>query len=172
MLYRAFPPSSRTEIREYVTRPWRTRDEQISGNNHDVLSPGPNLEVAECSLAQVGGKLQLAYSYDAYGNLDLDAARVHEPISSLAGQYFDSEIRLVYMRARYYDPGASEVRLARPCNKRYSIAVRIRWPDNPATRPIPPVCTTAAGSFGVHSGADQCQPCSRPVFEAMSKVLR
>jgi len=55
------------------------------------------------------------------------------------------------------------VRLARPCNKRYSIAVRIAA-DNPANKTDPcRFVRLRLGVLEVHSVPTKCQPSSRPV---------
>jgi RHS repeat-associated protein len=89
----------------YVTGPGGLAIEQVSGTtttyyHQDQLG-------SSRVLTGPTGASAAAYSYDAYGNLTSTPPAFANPFQ-FAGQYFDSESGLVYMRARYYDPGASE----------------------------------------------------------------
>ena len=43
------------------------------------------------------------YSYDAWGNILSETETVDNPIK-YAGEYYDDELGMYYLRARYYDP--------------------------------------------------------------------
>jgi RHS repeat-associated protein len=49
------------------------------------------------------GAIADSYTYDAYGNVTNSTGSVANPFQ-YAGQYADSESKMVYLRARYYDP--------------------------------------------------------------------
>jgi len=54
-------------------------------------------------IVNTSGTVKGSFTYDAYGNLTGSSGNVTTPLQ-FAGQYFDSESGLYYLRARYYDP--------------------------------------------------------------------
>jgi RHS repeat-associated protein len=53
------------------------------------------------------GTAQGGYTYDAYGNVLATSGSVANPFG-YDGQFADSESGLIYLRARYYDPGTAQ----------------------------------------------------------------
>jgi len=85
----------------YVYGPGGLPLEQINGTialwlHHDQL--GSTRLVTNAS-----GSSQATYVFDAFGNLTASSGTVTNPFQ-FAGQYTDSDSRLIYLRARYYDP--------------------------------------------------------------------
>jgi RHS repeat-associated protein len=59
-------------------------------------------------LTDAGGAVQQSYDYDPYGNPISLTVSVANPFQ-FAGQYNDTASGLYYLRARYYDPTASQI---------------------------------------------------------------
>jgi RHS repeat-associated protein len=53
------------------------------------------------------GSSQATYAFDPYGNLTASTGTITNPFR-FAGQYFDGESNLYYVRARYYDPSTGQ----------------------------------------------------------------
>jgi RHS repeat-associated protein len=51
----------------------------------------------------VNGIVVNSYSYDEWGNITSKTETIENPIR-YAGEYYDEESGLYYLRARYYDP--------------------------------------------------------------------
>ena len=58
-------------------------------------------------LTDLTGTVQATYQYDPYGNLFQSTGTVTNPIR-FAGQYWDQETNLYYLRARYYEPATAQ----------------------------------------------------------------
>jgi RHS repeat-associated protein len=79
--------------------------EQINGSgalwlHHDQL--GSTRLVTDSS-----GTSQATYSFDPYGKLSASTGTPANPLR-FAGEYWDAETGLYYLRARYYDPSAGQ----------------------------------------------------------------
>jgi RHS repeat-associated protein len=59
------------------------------------------------ALATSVGTVTATYTYDAYGRLTGSTGNVSNPFG-YGGQYTDAESGLIYLRARYYDPGTGQ----------------------------------------------------------------
>jgi RHS repeat-associated protein len=59
------------------------------------------------ALTSSAGQVVNRYDYDAYGKLLTSSGTVVNPFR-YAGQYTDTESGLIYLRARYYDPGTQQ----------------------------------------------------------------
>ena len=89
----------------YVTGPGGLPIEQLNGStvlylHHDQIG---STRLVTDSL----GISQATYAYDPWGNLVSSTGTISNPLR-FAGQYFDSESGLYYLRARYYDPTAAQ----------------------------------------------------------------
>ena len=88
------------------------------------------------------GSVAQTYAYDAYGNQTSSSGAISNPLR-YAGQYFDAESGLYYLRARYYDPVTVQFLQRDPkveqTREPYSYAV-----DNPINRGDPSgLCSTS-----------------------------
>jgi RHS repeat-associated protein len=96
----------RNDTVSYIYDPLGSPLEQVSSTGmaffylHDQL--GSTRLVSNSS-----GAVQLAYTYDAYGNLLGKTGTLANPFG-YAGQFTDSESELLYLRARYYDPTTAQ----------------------------------------------------------------
>ena len=54
-------------------------------------------------LVSEAGDLENTYEYDAWGNITIETESVDNPIK-YAGEYYDDELGMYYLRARYYNP--------------------------------------------------------------------
>jgi RHS repeat-associated protein len=59
------------------------------------------------ALTDANGTTVATYTYDAYGKLSASTGSMTNPFM-FAGQYFDSDSGLYYLRARYYDPSTGQ----------------------------------------------------------------
>lgn len=55
------------------------------------------------ALTDSSGTIKNSYSYDVWGNIKSESELVDNPIK-YAGEYYDNELDMYYLRARYYDP--------------------------------------------------------------------
>jgi RHS repeat-associated protein len=89
----------------YVYGPGGLPLEQINGSavlwlHHDQL--GSTRLVTDST-----GASQATYTFDAYGKLTASTGSITNPLR-FAGQYWDGESNLYYLRARYYDPSTGQ----------------------------------------------------------------
>ncbi len=54
-------------------------------------------------LVNESGVVENTYEYDAWGNILTETGSIDNPIK-YAGEYYDEELDMYYLRARYYDP--------------------------------------------------------------------
>ena len=55
-------------------------------------------------LVNNSGTVVNTYKYDPWGNIIYETETIDNPIK-YAGEYYDEELNMYYLRARYYDPG-------------------------------------------------------------------
>jgi RHS repeat-associated protein len=94
-----------TNYTYYIHGPGGLPVEQINGTtalfyHHDQL--GSTRLITDGT-----GLTQATYGFDVYGNLTASTGTVASPLR-FAGQYWDSESGLYYLRARYYDPATAQ----------------------------------------------------------------
>ncbi len=73
---------------------------KIGSNYYYYLYNGHGDVIA---LSDESGNIVNSYDYDEWGNLTSESEQIANPIR-YAGEYYDNESGLYYLRARYYDP--------------------------------------------------------------------
>ncbi len=80
--------------------------EQVSGGG-TVLYLHYDQQSSTRILTSSTGTKEASFTYDAYGNQTGHTGTVTTPLG-YDGQYTDSDTELIYLRARYYDPGTGQ----------------------------------------------------------------
>ena len=101
----AFPLLLKDGSTAYVYGPGSLPLEQVNGStvlwlHHDQLS-------STRLVTDSSGTSQATYTFDVYGKLTGSTGSITNPLR-FAGQYWDAESLLYYLRARYYDPNTGQ----------------------------------------------------------------
>lgn len=81
--------------------------EQVPNNSDEVYFYHHDQLGSVRALTNSSGVVQNSYEYDAYGKVTASTGSVYNPFG-YAGEYTDAESGLIYLRARYYDPGTQQ----------------------------------------------------------------
>ncbi len=81
------------------------------------------------ALTDSGGIVVATYTYDAYGNLTSVPTAISNPFQ-FAGEYFDQESSLIYLRGRFYEPATASFLSRDPKGKIQTYAYAANSPLN------------------------------------------
>ena len=136
-----FPLTVQAGTTSYVTGPGGLPIEQVDGTTvlyyaHDQLG-------STRLLTDASGNPAATFSYDPYGAVAAHTGTVTTAFG-FAGQYTDAESGLIYLRARYYDPGTRQFLSVDPF-LRQTHQPYVYAADNPISRGDPAGLDACAG---------------------------